>query len=258
MSLLFSKAKPTCCQRQGHSLEPGWDPQLSQTHMALGVGAWAAPPRAEVPVGSAPPASERSALPAGGRAALGGACRADPSHQDPSSRGTRQRPGFHPGRNPPSNTRERRCPASRARLAGPRADCPSAPGDREEPGAFASPEIACGESSPAQEDVPRRSSDSLSSLLVCPRAEAGREGRWAEAAALGWLGLSVLNRAAGHRSVSRVWGRQGDCRGLAGSRTGWAGGRRMPGLVELQGADCPRGCSEQDTGAQVSGPQRAG
>ena len=55
--------------------------------------------------------------------------------------------------------------------------------------------------------------------------------------------------------MSRVWGRQGDCRGLAGSRTGWAGGRRIPGLVELQGADCPRGCSEQDTGAQVWGPR---
>ena len=193
MSLLFSKAKPTCCQRQGHSLEPGWDPQLSQTHMALGVGAWAAPPRAEVPVGSAPPTSERSVLPAEGRAALGGACRADPSHQDPSSRGTRQRPGFHPGRNPPSNTRERRCPASRARLAGPRADRPSAPGDREEPGAFASPEIACGGSSPAQENVPRRSSDSFSSRRPCVRPEqrqaeraAGlRQQHWG-----GWVSVS--------------------------------------------------------------------
>ena len=64
---------------------------------------------------------------------------------------------------------------------------------------------------------PGRSSDSLSS----PRPCVPPEQRQAEGAAglreLHWhgLGLSVLNRAAGHRSVSRVWGRLGDCRGLS-------------------------------------------
>ena len=102
-----------------------------------------------------------------------------------------------------------------ARLAGPHADRPSAPGDREKPGAFASPEIACGESSPVQEDVPRKvfRQPLLSASMCAPRAEAGRGGRWAEGAALAWFGPQCPKQ--GSRAQVRVWGRLGDCRGLS-------------------------------------------